>query len=73
MGNLLLPNGFVFVFPSDTTFDYILLFDVILGQLQEGGQMVRVVRGVMGVMGVTGVTAGRYLPHSEDLIILWLF
>ena len=38
---MLLPDGVVFAFSNDTTFDYILLFDVILGQLQEAGQMVR--------------------------------
>ena len=41
VGNLLLPNDFGFVFSSDTTLEYILLFNVILGQMQASGKMVR--------------------------------
>ena len=41
VGNLLLPNDFGFVFAGDTPLEYILLFNVILGQLQANGKMVR--------------------------------
>ena len=37
----MLPNDFGFVFAGDTPLEYILLFNVILGQLQANGKMVR--------------------------------
>ena len=65
VGNLLLPNDFGFVFAGDTPLEYILLFNVILGQLQANGKMVGPGRAGSSGRGVGGAREGRVIGKGS--------